>query len=124
VKRKFLTASFRFQFFRGKVHREKKSRHVRATFYAIIQLMKFFSNDSVLRSEEFTVVLAVLIYQRKASTKEECERAAADLGDVLLALRVSGHCVVPCGAVDALKKSLLQYGTEAIAKEKQPPEST
>jgi hypothetical protein len=80
--------------------------------------MKFFARSSILRSEEFTILLAVLISQRKASSKDERERASTDLIDVLMALRVAGHCVVPCGAVDALKKSLMQYGTDAFPKEK------
>jgi hypothetical protein len=72
-----------------------------------------FVKIAVVRSEEFTVLLAVLVEQRKnAGRPVEPVQSARDLRDVLSALHTVGHCIVPCGAIDALKRALLQYGTE------------
>jgi hypothetical protein len=67
---------------------------------------------SVVREEEFTILLAIMVHYRKAETKQTVDRCCDDLTDVLVALRTAGHCIVPCGAVDALKRQLLNYGSK------------
>jgi hypothetical protein len=66
---------------------------------------------SALREEEFVMVLAILVNARRKKGIPAA-RSVEDLRDVLTALRVSGHCLIPCGAIDAMKQALKPYGTE------------
>lgn len=67
---------------------------------------------SSIRAEEHVVLLAVLTHIRRGRNIP-AERNTEDLDDVLLALRITQYCMVPVGAIDALKSSLVAYGTDA-----------
>jgi hypothetical protein len=68
-----------------------------------------------VRHEEYVILLAVLIHIRRDKAID-CDRCSEDLNDVLHALKITGQCLVPCGAIDALKESLVTFGTKATTK--------
>jgi hypothetical protein len=74
--------------------------------------IRFASAESVRLSDEFKMLLKVLIHNRKAGTAEKADACASDLADVLIALRALGYCCVPCGVIDSVKLSLTKYGSD------------
>jgi hypothetical protein len=69
-------------------------------------------SPEVIRPEEHVILLAVLIHLRREK-RFDVDRCTEDLDDVLLALKTTGHCLIPRGAIDALKTFLSQFGTFA-----------
>lgn len=75
-------------------------------------------HQKLLNADQYVLVLSVLHAQRKSKTDYQQAMDEDYLTDALNSLHIAGFCMVPCGVIDSVKKSIdeIYYGRKPEQK--------